>query len=254
MTPQDAISTLKKGGEPPELAEAIDILASEPTTSLESIKLGLKYKGSVAEQAALALYKRTFRPIPEDRSLLVTDPDEWTQMIRSGHASPETFVELAKINEQSIEKRKTVEWKVAFGFWLGIGVFTWFMTQREPAIGDSAQLWLGFLFLGMLAVWVFCWQFPIHRAYIEDKNWKHYYKDRAEGVDSKRPRKVRYQEPAKNPWLWGQVLMTALFLVLAYLVVFHTTPRGLEQNPGVDRLTGENLRTVIEKLPSAAQQ
>ena len=46
------------------------------------------------------------------------------------------YVELAKIHERSIEKRKTVEWKVALSFWAGIALFTWFMTQRKW-VGDS---------------------------------------------------------------------------------------------------------------------
>ena len=38
----------------------------------------------------------------------------------------EIYVELAKLSQQSIDSRRTYEWKLAFGLWTGIGVFTYF--------------------------------------------------------------------------------------------------------------------------------
>ena len=164
-----------------------------------------------------------------------------------------TYVELAKINERSIEKRKSVEWKVAFGLWVGIAVFTWFMTQRQFVDPDSDRLWLGIALLGVFAVWVFGWQFPLHRSHKLDHDWMHYYKDRAEELSSDRPKGRSYWDPGKRPWFWGQVLMTALFLLLAYGVILRTNAPSTVRNPGVDRLSGDNLHIVLEKLPSATQ-
>ena len=39
----------------------------------------------------------------------------------------EIYLELAKLAEQSFENRRATEWKVGFGFWAAIGIFTWFM-------------------------------------------------------------------------------------------------------------------------------
>jgi hypothetical protein len=81
MTTQDALETLEHGGEWPALAKAIGVVASDPMTSLSALMLGLGYGGVVAEQAALALYRRTFRPIPDNRRALVTNSSEWQQWL-----------------------------------------------------------------------------------------------------------------------------------------------------------------------------
>ena len=83
MTAQQAIEMLEKGGKLPELAEAIGVVCSDPAMSLDAIMLGLKYPGFVAEQAAFALYKWSFRPLPMDRSLLITDRQMWTEWLRA---------------------------------------------------------------------------------------------------------------------------------------------------------------------------
>lgn len=71
MTLEQARRTLKEGGDLPRLADAIGVIASDRTTSDVDLKLGLRYEGFVAEQAALALYKRKHLPLPKDRTRLV---------------------------------------------------------------------------------------------------------------------------------------------------------------------------------------
>ncbi|MHC4062890.1 MAG: sigma factor-like helix-turn-helix DNA-binding protein [Planctomycetota bacterium] len=87
MTTQEALKTLEEGGEWPALAEAIGVVVSDPMTSFDALMLGLQYKGIVAEQAALGLYRRTLRPIPDNRRVLITDADEWRQWLREVHLS-----------------------------------------------------------------------------------------------------------------------------------------------------------------------
>ena len=82
MTTDEALKTLKEGGEWTTLAEAIGVVMSDPLTSYEALMLGLKHKGFVAGQAAMALYRRSFRPLPDDRRTLVTDPDEWRRWLK----------------------------------------------------------------------------------------------------------------------------------------------------------------------------
>lgn len=55
---KDAIHLLHKGGSMVELAEAIGVVISDSASTLDDIRLGLRYPGFVAEQAALALSKR----------------------------------------------------------------------------------------------------------------------------------------------------------------------------------------------------
>lgn len=167
--------------------------------------------------------------------------------------SANRFVELAKINAQSIEKRKSVEWKVAFGFWFGIAVFTWFISQRQFVNPEAARTWLGIVLAAALAIWVLAWQFPLHRAFIEDQNWRNYYKAMAAGEGATKPaaKGVSYWEPFKYAWIWGQGLMTALFLILAYFVVFSTLAPASSDSSDVIRVSGENLRVLLDKLPGS---
>lgn len=88
MTFESAIQTLRSGGDWPDLAEAIAVVISSPEGSLEDLMLGLEYSGVVAEQATLALYRRTGRPLPADRTQLVTDPREWKIMIDQCQGHP----------------------------------------------------------------------------------------------------------------------------------------------------------------------
>ena len=87
MTTQEALKTLEEGGEWAALAEAIGVVVSDPMTSFDALMLGLRYEGIVAEQAALGLYRRTLRPIPDNRRLLTTEADKWRQWLGEDHLS-----------------------------------------------------------------------------------------------------------------------------------------------------------------------
>ena len=54
----EARDLLKSGGSMAELARAIGILISDATSSLDDLRLGLRYRGFVAEQAELAIERR----------------------------------------------------------------------------------------------------------------------------------------------------------------------------------------------------
>ncbi|MEX2140800.1 MAG: hypothetical protein WD894_16170 [Pirellulales bacterium] len=58
-TLDEARDVLRSGGSIPDLAQAIGVLISDPTTSLDDLRLGLRYKGFVAEQAELAIERRS---------------------------------------------------------------------------------------------------------------------------------------------------------------------------------------------------
>lgn len=84
MTFVEAVRTLRSGGSWPVLGEAIVVVLQSPESSLFDVALGLNHGGVIAEQAALALYKRTGRPLPDDRRQLVTDIRTWTKWIIRG--------------------------------------------------------------------------------------------------------------------------------------------------------------------------
>lgn len=91
-----AVRVLREGGEFVRLVEAIGVLISSPRTTLEDLLLGLPHPGLVAEQAALALYRRTGRPRPGDRMSLETDPDLWAEVVRKHRESTEGAQPLAR--------------------------------------------------------------------------------------------------------------------------------------------------------------
>lgn len=87
MNLEDARRTLQESRDYVRLAEAIGVVAGDPASPLEDIIVGLRHGGFVAEQAALALYKRTGRPLPEDRGLLEVDATKWRTWIAQDRTS-----------------------------------------------------------------------------------------------------------------------------------------------------------------------
>lgn len=88
MNLTEAVRLLRYGSELPQLAEAIGVVVSSPNSSLFDIAMGLKYRGMIAEQAALALHKRMSVPLPENREEVVVNRDEWIDRIINFRTSP----------------------------------------------------------------------------------------------------------------------------------------------------------------------
>lgn len=86
----EAREKLKHGGEWAELAEAVGVVIAAPECSELDLFLALRHGGVIAEQAALALYRKTQTPIPADRSKFATTTDGWVDLIL------ERFLELRK--------------------------------------------------------------------------------------------------------------------------------------------------------------
>ena len=184
--------------------------------------------------------------------------------VDSGGAKAEVFLELAKLSEQSIEKRKDIEWKVGFGFWTAIIVTTVFLTQNAESLSNYSLLGLGLGYLAALVVWSWLWQAPLHNAIMEDQKWKHYYAGRAEGLFSPpRPRQDNgnwsfqksFLEPLSNskahPWFWGQVSMTAVFLSFSFIVICSAQKTSkVPPKASQDQLSvsGENVQFVLDKM------
>ncbi len=81
MTREQALQSLRQDGPDRDLLEAIGVLATDRATRVSDLMLGLDHRGIVAEQAALALYKRTGRPFPPDRRNCATTRDDWTEWL-----------------------------------------------------------------------------------------------------------------------------------------------------------------------------
>ena len=81
MTHDEAVKILNESKSPTSLAEAIGVLVSDENSSLNEIVLGLNHRGCIAEQAAISLYLRTKRPIPDDHSTFELNPIVWRRWI-----------------------------------------------------------------------------------------------------------------------------------------------------------------------------
>ena len=81
VTYTEAIEKLRHGAAWPELVEAVGVAIKSPDCSELDLLLALKHGGLVAEQAALSLYAKTGRVIPENRAEIVTSFDAWIDLI-----------------------------------------------------------------------------------------------------------------------------------------------------------------------------
>jgi hypothetical protein len=67
----DARTVLRTSGSIADLAQAIGLVISDPASSLDDLRLGLRYGGFVAEQAELAIQRRETRRGP---GVALSDP------------------------------------------------------------------------------------------------------------------------------------------------------------------------------------
>lgn len=163
------------------------------------------------------------------------------------------FLKLAQLSQQSIENRRSYEWKVAFGLWAGIGLFTWFAVQNRLVPGKP--IWIVVAYAAVLVIWSVLWQLPLHRAYEQDKRWKHYFADRAESRSDSLTADPRLSPPncwvaLRSLWFWGQVLMTAVFLSVSFCLV--TGASAASAAAVGDRVSDQNLTMLIQVLRDLA--
>lgn len=178
-----------------------------------------------------------------------------------GRVKEEIYLELAKIAQQSIEDRRGHEWKIAFGLWSGIGLFTYFMVESHFSLALLELIGLGGLYLVIWGVWTFIWLPSLQLAFEKDKRWKHYYMHKAESRDVTKSQKDPWEptaEPSRRammrqmekPWMWVQSLPTAVFLIASLAAIIHGTaaPKAPDKKADVLSVSGVNLDKVLDKL------
>jgi hypothetical protein len=132
------------------------------------------------------------------------------------------FVDLAKVSQESFLSRRSFEWKVAFGLWTGIGIWTHFVLSNAGISTIPTQYsfqFLGAIYLGIALVWLFFWQIPNRKAFEQDNLFKHYYMKHAEGRKPSYPLEVGYWQMLRNPWTYGQFGFTVILLVGSYFTI-----------------------------------
>ncbi len=147
------------------------------------------------------------------------------------------WLELAKLSLASFQHRREYEWKVAFGLWIAIGLFTYFIV-KEGAYIDREWLRWGYVFSAF--VWFVCWQLPMRRGFDLDQEFKQYYMALAAGEERKKPdlndfplQGPLYAKCGGGPrgprlaWLAGQTLVTVVFLVGSFLIITDSEQRAV---------------------------
>jgi hypothetical protein len=107
-------------------------------------------------------------------------------------------LELAKMSQESFFNRRSYEWKVAFGLWIAIGAITYIGIEKAASLGPTTPSRLGWLYVAIAVSWIFFWQWPTRLAFMDDKDFKHYYMHMAEG------REARW--PPDQPKSWRRVV------------------------------------------------
>lgn len=90
MTLEEARSVLSRDAGMADLLEAIGTITHDPHSSPQDLMLGLRHPEVIAEQAALGLYRCTGRPLPQDRTQLSTDLQDWTDWLSQCTSSEES--------------------------------------------------------------------------------------------------------------------------------------------------------------------
>ena len=191
--------------------------------------------------------------------------------------SEKDYTELAKLAHEAFCNRRAYEWKIAFGLWAAIGIFTYFAVQNPCTFyGEMWILYAGYCFIGI--IWIFFWQPLMRRAFEKDKDWKHYFTSKAEHRPSEETKKIdpfqkvyweffwlknkknkqerraekSYCKNLLDPWSWVQIVPTLLFLAGSLTIIANTrvekSVRKDDRATVTMTLSGENLQKVLDKI------
>lgn len=154
--------------------------------------------------------------------------------------SPEerqTYVELAKLSQRSIESRRQSEWKVAFGLWSGVAAGTYFFV-KEGVPFNFFWIFAAIAYGLFISAWVVFWQTPLRRAFEQDKCYKHHFTKLATGKVDEEPVAVRLRDMWGTKsidngipplfWTLGQVAVTGLFLVGSVIIIANSHSKKSE--------------------------
>ena len=135
--------------------------------------------------------------------------------------SAKDYVDLAQIVQTAFDGRRTAEWKIKFGFWSGLGLAFYAVDQRDYMLRDNWVFWTFIAMVALVFVIFIAFELAFQKANMTDKEWKHYYMGRAEGLETTRPEGGPAPESALHTtWFWAYFLFT--FVLASALVVYAT--------------------------------
>ena len=145
------------------------------------------------------------------------------------------------MNEDGVKNRQQFQWKLSFGLWTGIAVFTGFVVSNHSLLPTSFHLAVGLTYAAIFTISLLCWYFPLHRGHSRDRERKHLYMDSHFGLPVSAAPATTTTEPTwirpislllynfqrftltTKLWFIGEVSFTALFLFASWLTICAVT-------------------------------
>ncbi len=185
------------------------------------------------------------------------------------------FADLAKQKHEGIWKRRQITWRTNFVLWAALGAVAAVLYREAGSLPSGS--WNSILVASGIIFVAYAWHWI--GAFVSDQNgiaWMHYYEGQAEkhvNVELREgstfPKRPAQDEGWKHhlwqEWKWSkahavfaQIVVTACLMAVALVFIESRTPGDSNRGPqdtvsSQDRLSGDNLRIVLEKLPSAKQ-
>lgn len=140
--------------------------------------------------------------------------------------NPELHLRAAELHERSVQNRRGYEWKVNIGIWGVIVVASGFLANLEPepwVVAVFALLSFGFAWL-----YGYRWLPLVLRGHKIDRDLKHYYLDRFDGVEREYPPVKSVTTTSlftgddgqrQKQWWWCYFGATVFFLAVGLCVI-----------------------------------
>lgn len=127
---------------------------------------------------------------------------------------------------ESFDKRRAYEWKISLALWAGVGIMTGFLYPHRAAVAGSVHwLFAAFLFAAVVGVYGFGWAPQVARRQLDDLARAEIYRQAAESLlQAKSPSfgvaSATYWQGFVDFAAWSKTAMTALFFLMAWLVLY----------------------------------
>jgi hypothetical protein len=160
-------------------------------------------------------------------------------------------LDMAKIHEDGVKSRREYEWKLAFGFWTGIGAFTAFVVHEGIRLSSYQLCLLGVAYFLLFVLAIAFWFYPLQQGHAADRNLKHYFMDKADGKDRTpltEAEKWKWS-PNTRKWFIGQIIFTVIFLMLSLAIIKKGKPPE-KSDPSGDKQKQEPVAATTQPQPA----
>ena len=140
-------------------------------------------------------------------------------------ATRETYLQLCRLAHESFEQRRGYEWKMHFGLWIAVGAIVFAAAKEKIAVFSCSS---EAVFVGVI-LWLsyFLHYFMVYRGHAIDKEKKHYYMAKAEGLSGPSIEKQKLPNWAVQVlWTIPYMVFTGLLIYLALKVLLRIHPAG----------------------------